>query len=132
MPKQTIMLIEDNQDDSNILLSNFRHWGISNAVVSINSPTKVLSILNSSIELPIAIFLDLSLPEMSGTDLLKEIRLIHRCALIPVIILTGDQSESGWNESFLSGANGYLTKPIQFDGLYQTALNVGLKWELVK
>ena len=58
------------------------------------------------------IILDLNLPGMSGTDLLKYIRKGHQH--VPVLILTARDNISDKVQNFEEGADDYLTKPFSF------------------
>jgi two-component system copper resistance phosphate regulon response regulator CusR len=58
------------------------------------------------------IILDLNLPGLSGTDLLKHIRKGH--PNVPVLILTARDSIEDKIKNFEEGADDYLTKPFAF------------------
>ena len=63
-------------------------------------------------DLPDLILLDISLPEMDGTQVLRWIREQEELKAIPVIALTA-HAMAGDREKFLSqGFDDYLTKPI--------------------
>ncbi len=71
-------------------------------------------------DIPDLILLDISLPEMDGTEVLAWIRDQDALKDIPVIALTA-HAMSGDREKFLaSGFNDYVTKPIvDEDVLYE-------------
>jgi two-component system copper resistance phosphate regulon response regulator CusR len=58
------------------------------------------------------IILDLNLPGMSGTDLLRQIRKNH--PHVPVLILTARDNIDDKVKNFEEGADDYLTKPFSF------------------
>jgi DNA-binding response OmpR family regulator len=58
------------------------------------------------------IILDLMLPGLSGTDILREIRKFNR--QIPILILTARDSIADKVKNFDAGADDYLTKPFIF------------------
>jgi len=58
------------------------------------------------------IILDLNLPGISGTDLLKHIRKNH--THVPVLILTARDNITDKVKNFEEGADDYLTKPFSF------------------
>ncbi|MCH7533123.1 MAG: response regulator [Gemmatimonadetes bacterium] len=63
-------------------------------------------------DIPDLILLDISLPEMDGTEVLAWIRDQDALKDIPVIALTA-HAMSGDREKYLAlGFNGYVTKPI--------------------
>jgi two-component system cell cycle response regulator DivK len=63
-------------------------------------------------ERPDLILLDISLPEMDGTEVLRRIRADEQLKTLPVIALTA-HAMAGDREKYLaSGFNDYVTKPI--------------------
>jgi DNA-binding response OmpR family regulator len=58
------------------------------------------------------VILDLGLPGMDGTELLRRIR--GRNSRIPVLILTARDATASKVDSFEAGADDYLTKPFAF------------------
>ena len=58
------------------------------------------------------VLLDMHLPDMSGLDLLKKLRQTYSILDLPVIIVSGAGRSSDIVGGLQSGANDYLTKPI--------------------
>jgi len=61
---------------------------------------------------PDALVLDISMPQMSGFEVLSAIRKDAAIADTPVIMLTASQAESEIVRSFSEGADDYVTKPF--------------------
>ncbi len=73
-------------------------------------------------EKPDLVLLDVSLPEMDGTEVLKRIRANDRVRGLPVIALTA-HAMAGDREKFLSaGFDDYVTKPILDETLLLDAI----------
>ena len=69
-------------------------------------------------EAPDAILLDLALPDISGFDVLKQIRAFSK---VPVIIESVKRSEANIVKGLDFGANAYIVKPFgQFELLART------------
>ncbi len=66
---------------------------------------------------PHLILLDVGLPEISGFDLLQKVRQHPRLGSIPVIMLTGHASLEDVLHGIKGGADGYVSKPFQFEAL---------------
>lgn len=62
--------------------------------------------------------LDLSMPEMTGFELLEQLRAAG--SKLPVIVLTAHSDEEVRRRSFAAGASAFLAKPFQADALVQT------------
>lgn len=58
------------------------------------------------------VLLDLMLPKMSGTEVLRRIRKADPC--VPVLILTARDATDEKVQNFEAGADDYLTKPFAF------------------
>lgn len=71
---------------------------------------------------PDLVLLDVSLPEMDGTEVLRRIRADNRLRGLPVIALTA-HAMSGDREKFLAtGFDDYVTKPILDETLLLEAI----------
>jgi PAS domain S-box-containing protein len=66
---------------------------------------------------PDLILLDLHLPDMSGEDVLRELRASAATRGIPVAIVTADATNHQASRLLAGGAVAYLTKPLQLRGL---------------
>lgn len=69
---------------------------------------------------PDVVLLDMRMPQMTGVEVLLELR--QRGASMPIVILTTSRDESDVIQSLQGGANGYLLKDMEPDDLI-TALN---------
>jgi CheY-like chemotaxis protein len=69
---------------------------------------------------PQVIIADLALPQMTGWDLLHEIRAIPHLANIPVIAITAYYSAHVEREAMELGFNAFLRKPLDTASFIQT------------
>ena len=58
--------------------------------------------------------LDIQMPQMNGITLCQEIRSLRSYHKIPILMLTAMSERKYIDESFLAGANDYITKPFDF------------------
>jgi two-component system chemotaxis response regulator CheY len=56
------------------------------------------------------IYLDINLPEISGIDVLKNIRVVF--PKLMVIMVSGENSSENVKNAIASGANGFIVKPF--------------------
>ncbi len=61
---------------------------------------------------PGLIFLDLHLPDIHGSEVLSHLRADPRTAGLPVVVLSADATPGQLKKLLASGANEYLTKPL--------------------
>lgn len=76
------------------------------------------------------VLLDLTMPQMNGIEVLKQIRLLK--PLLPVIMLTGTSMVKAAVEAMKAGATDYLTKPFDPEELILVIENVLSKSSLEK
>jgi len=65
---------------------------------------------------PDVIVLDLNLPGIDGKQVIQMIRNDGPLRDVPILIVTGDEDRAAQSAVEL-GADGYLTKPVEFDNL---------------
>ena len=68
------------------------------------------------------VLLDWNMPEMSGYDVLVEIKNSDKYAAIPVMMVTTESQKSSIVAAVRAGANNYLTKPFTVDELQSKIL----------
>jgi CheY-like chemotaxis protein len=104
---KTIALVEDNPDNRLLVQAMLED---EYEVIDYENGLKALEGLKGYV--PDLILLDISLPEMDGAEVLREIRKTPELTRVPVIALTA-HAMAGDRERFLGmGFNDYLTKPI--------------------
>jgi signal transduction histidine kinase/ActR/RegA family two-component response regulator len=68
---------------------------------------------------PDLILLDLHLPDMPGQEVMHQLRADPATCDIPIVILSGEASQTYIDRILAAGANAYLTKPIRVRQLLQ-------------
>ena len=64
---------------------------------------------------PDLVLLDLHLPGMSGEDVLERLRADPITQDVPVIVVSADATKGRVKRLLASGANAYLTKPLDIE-----------------
>lgn len=116
MPDPTILLIEDNSWDALLALRLLRRLGVGDETLVLHDGKQALDYLfevsRSADSLPRLILLDLNLPEANGLQVLQWIRANPATAEIPVVILTGLESDRDVVEIYKLGVSAYFIKPL--------------------
>jgi len=68
-------------------------------------------------ELPDLIILDVMMPKITGYKVARALKQDERCRHIPIILLTARSQAGDRMLGVDSGANDYMTKPFDLDGL---------------
>jgi len=111
-PKARILLIEDEEKLAETLAD---YLGMNEyQVVCAFTGDRGLELFYDRMHELDLILLDIMLPDISGTEILKEIRKRSR---VPVIMVTARDSVRDQLQNFENGADDYLTKPFRIGEL---------------
>lgn len=76
-----------------------------------------LVFFESNQHLDMVMLLDLNLPDMSGIDILAQVRADSRYEMLPVVVLTTSNLEHERDACLELGVSHFLEKPFKFDVL---------------
>jgi CheY-like chemotaxis protein len=77
---------------------------------------------------PSVILLDLNMPQMTGGEVLAEIKKDPSLACIPVVVLTTSKAPKDIGQTAALGVNGYIHKPDSYKGYLQMLGNLRKNW----
>jgi CheY-like chemotaxis protein len=77
---------------------------------------------------PGLILLDLNMPRKDGRSVLKEIKNNEDLRRIPVVVLTTSKADTDIESIYQLGANSFISKPVQFEGLVNVMRLLGQYW----
>ena len=113
MTKGHILVVEDEFDIANMLDIYFRGQGFT-----VDVAHKGQDALNATRkQLPNLIILDINLPDMSGYEVCRDLRVTTRTSHIPIIFLTQKDERSDKIAGLELGADDYITKPFDIEEL---------------
>ena len=72
--------------------------------------------------------LDLTLPKLSGHEVLQRMRADPRTDTIPVVVLSSSSEEEDIQASFKCGANSFVRKPVDFDRFTEQLAKLQVYW----
>ncbi|EDP71932.1 two-component system sensor histidine kinase/response [Flavobacteriales bacterium ALC-1] len=108
--KQTIVIIEDEQDILDFVSSIFQdHYNI----IKLTKATKALDLIRK--ELPDLVISDIMMPEVDGLELCNQLKKDALTSHIPIILLTAKVTQEQQKEGLETGADAYVTKPFNAD-----------------
>jgi two-component system, response regulator len=130
-----ILLVEDNPDDVELTLRAFKKNNILNRVVVARDGVEALDYLfgagSNGRDLPAVMLLDLKLPKVDGLEVLRRVRSDPRTRFLRVVVLTSSREDQDVSQSYASGANSYIRKPVDFDEFMTAVGQLGLYWLLL-
>jgi len=135
MNDKTILLVEDNPDDEALTLRAFKKNNIANEVVVMRDGAEALAYLfpgnGDAVPSPALVLLDLNLPKDGGLEVLQKMRAGERTRMIPVVVLTSSKLEEDILDSYRSGANAYVRKPVKYADFAEAVRTLGVFWLLL-
>ncbi|MGC3968840.1 MAG: response regulator [Pirellulales bacterium] len=76
--------------------------------------------------LPDVVLVDWNMPEMNGLEFIQAVRKEPRFAELPVLMVTTETETEQMLKALTAGANEYLMKPFQKEGLVEKLRLVGV------
>lgn len=120
MSEKSVLFVEDDEDDKELTLIQFKEAGFEPKVVWVRNGLEALDFLRRCLRgespLPGLLLSDVKMPKMTGLELLRQVRANPIWARIPFVFMTssGDCRDKGAAEKL--GAALFLEKPGTFEG----------------
>jgi two-component system phosphate regulon response regulator PhoB len=104
-----LVLIVDDEKDLRLLLDfNLKQAGFR----TVHAATAKEALLRAGSHRPDVILLDLNLPDLSGTEVCRQLKANVDTEAIPIVMLTARGEEGDRISGFELGADDYVTKPF--------------------
>ncbi len=130
-----ILLVEDDENDVFFLTKALKRLGIENPLHIAWDGQEAIDYVKGQgkfsdrgeFPAPYLVLLDLKLPQIKGLDVLKHLRESQGPSPI-IIILSSSGNATDVSSAYALGANAYLTKPSNFDGLVKMVGSIADFW----
>lgn len=128
-----ILLVEDNPGDVRLIQEAFQDAHLANTPHVVTDGAEALDFVyqrgeHESAPRPDLILLDWYLPQVSGRDVLAELKSDSTLGQIPVIVLLGSPAQEDVIKSHSSQVSAYITKPVEPDALIETVRSLEGFW----
>ena len=134
-PPAPILLLEDERATAVLISQLLAAERITNPIVTVETGGAALDYLHRFLadeaQCPVLCVLDLSLPDMSGLEVLRHIRSTPGLTRLTVIMLTGSGDDSDIDTAYDLGIDAYLIKPAGVHGLPDVVRELRLPYELI-
>jgi CheY-like chemotaxis protein len=129
----TILVVEDDPDDRDLLARAFRKAGVAMPLRFAVDGDEAVAYLGAAVDdLPesglAVILLDLKLPRRSGFEVLEWVKGHPVLRRVPVIILTSSREDVDLRRAYDLGANSYLVKPARPEDLLRMVEQIHAYW----
>lgn len=108
-----VLIVDDNKENLNLLKDFTESWGYETLLAQNGFEALELA----KVIIPDIILLDVMLPGISGYEICHSIRTNLDLRNIPVILLTALSEEENRIQGYSVGADGFLSKPINYKEL---------------
>jgi CheY-like chemotaxis protein len=126
-----ILFVEDDPNDIELMLRSLRRHHLATSIFVARDGAEALDYVfgrGGGQDQPKIIFLDLNLPKLSGIEVLRRVKSDERTRAVPVVVLISAKHELDTIESYQLGVNGYIVKPVEFEGFVRAVSDAGLYW----
>jgi CheY-like chemotaxis protein len=128
----SILLVEDQETDVNLIAAAFKRAGIKHPIVSVRGGLSAMAYLKgdapyhdrSRYPLPALVLLDVRMPGVDGFEVLRWIRQQPTFARTPVVMLTGSDSISDAGSAYQLGATSFMVKPFDFSNALELSRSI--------
>jgi len=118
-----LLHVDDDEDDVIFLALAAQDAGIVNPIMVARDGQEAINFLKAALErekrrepaLPCLILLDLKLPLVMGSDVLRWIRQQPQLSRLPVLVLSASDHPSDMQQARELGADAYFIKPCKLD-----------------
>ncbi len=108
MPRETILIVDDEEDIIELIKYNLKTEGY----IILSAGTGEQAIKTAKQSLPDLIVLDLMLPGIDGLEVTRHLKKNDSTADIPIVMVTAKGEESDVVTGLELGANDYISKPF--------------------
>jgi CheY-like chemotaxis protein len=109
-PEKTVLIIEDEADAAELFAEMMRVSGFR--VLKTSSSAPAIGMMTA--ERPDIVVLDIMMPDVSGLEILRQMRDHPNLSTIPVVIVSAKSMPADIEHGLEAGAFTFLAKPVGF------------------
>lgn len=112
-----IVLTDDDEDDRDFFQFAIKSISSDIELITLTGGDDLMSYIGNHRDKADLIFLDINMPRINGFECLRKIREKYSYSELPVVMYTTSDSELDLANASKDGANLYVRKPNDMDGL---------------
>jgi CheY-like chemotaxis protein len=140
MNKEVIILVADDDDGhAGLIRRNLRRAGIINTILHFKDGQEIIDFLfrkgNSDTMKSgdsYIVLLDIRMPKIDGTEVLKMIKSSEELKMIPVIMITTTDDPREVEVCHYLGCSNYITKPVEYEAFVNAIKQLGMFLSVVQ
>ena len=130
-----ILLVEDSVADAELAMRALEVSHLANEVLHLRDGVEALAYRYRRGDFadrpeghPALVLLDLKMPRLDGTEVLRQLKSDPAMRMIPIVIMTSSREEGDLLASYALGVNAYVVKPVNFREFFDAVKQVGSFW----
>jgi CheY-like chemotaxis protein len=124
MTPTSIMIVDDDIEDIEIFIDGVHEVDESITCISAQNGLEAIEKLNATEIKPDYIFVDLNMPKLNGSGLIKELKKRSDLSQIKIIVYSTNNVYNDKDEFIKLGAEDYISKPTTLTDLCDAIKNV--------
>ena len=125
---QSIYIVDDDLDDLMFVTLAFEKFQSAVTLKTFSNGHDLLKDLRGGQDPPAFVLLDINMPLISGIETLQIIRQTPGIAHLPVIMFSTTDCQPEKSESFIAGANDFISKPASVNGYDKIVSQLISRW----
>jgi CheY-like chemotaxis protein len=131
-----IWLVEDSANDVELTMAALEDCHVANRVIVMRDGSEALRALQElngkeNKEFPVVILMDIKMPKVSGSDVLRVLKADPKLKKLPVVMITSSHQGPDIAECYQLGANAYVVKPVDFNSFSDAVKKLGVFWAVI-
>ena len=134
MNKEVIILVADDDDGhAGLIQKNLARSGVANQILRFRDGQEIVNFLffegegaHRNPELAYILLLDIRMPKLDGTEVLRRIKENSLLRKMPVIMITTTDDPLEVAHCHSLGCNSYITKPVEYGDFVNAIRQLGL------
>jgi CheY-like chemotaxis protein len=136
MPRQTVLVADDDENDIRLLTRAFLRAGINVPMKWVRDGEEAIQYLQGdtpfgdreAFPIPMLLLLDLKMPRTNGFEVLQWLRKQSGLRRLLVVVMTSSDEPEDVDRAYDLGANSFLKKPDDFDDLTRISQKLHEYW----
>ena len=134
-----ILVAEDDDGHADLIQEGLKSSGIYNNIIRFTDGEQVVDFFSQTenkqarqLDKDYLLLLDIKMPKVDGTEVLKKLKSDDELKDIPVMMLTTTDDPREIEMCYKLGCNIYITKPVDFTQFSEVLKRLGLFIQIIK
>ena len=130
-----VLVLEDDRTTAELIARILGATNMANPLELFVTGGEAIAFIERAVaaeSVPVLLVLDLSLPDLSGLEVLRWVRARSELGSVAVVMLSGSGDDADIERAYDVGIDAYLVKPAGIHGLPDVIRGLGLPYVLLR